>query len=396
MTQLTVVRLDSLGTVVTGSTPPAAHPEWFAENGVPFITPSDIVNGNRSVCTKRFLSETGVEAMQKRLVPPDTICFVSIGSTIGKMCSTTTQSVTNQQINSLVVNPDLANPTYTYYALNQQSEQLRAIAGGSATPILNKTTFATVELEVLPIDEQRAVGATLDALDEKIEANWRIVAIANELVNAEFMSMFGGRELELPLGEIANVTDCLHSKKPVRVDSGPTLMQLDNIRNDGLVDITKTYPIASDDYMKWSAKFSTQPWDHVITNVGRIGAVARIPEGFTAALGRNMTGVRPNNPDESGSFLTAALLSAPVRREIELRTDAGTIMNALNVRSIPLLRLPSSTATERRAFHSTWSPMYRYMDVLIEENRRLDVLRNTLLPELLNGRVRVPGEDVSL
>ncbi|OCG73470.1 restriction endonuclease subunit S [Microbacterium sediminis] len=172
-------------------------------------------------------------------------------------------------------------------------------------------------------------------------------------------------------------------------------MQLDNIRDDGLVDTSKRYTITEDDYRKWSAKFATQPWDHVITNVGRIGAVARIPQGFVAALGRNMTGIRPNDPTESGAFICAALQAPAVRREIELRTDAGTIMNALNVRSIPHLRLPKSSADERRRFHSLVAPRLILMDHALQESQRLAALRDVLLPELLSGRIRVPADEVA-
>ena len=167
------------------------------------------------------------------------------------------------------------------------------------------------------------------------------------------------------------------------------LMQLNNIRDDGLVDRTSAYCISPEDYVEWSRRFETRAWDFVITNVGRIGAVARIPRGYAVALGRNMTGIRPKSPAESGSFIAAALLSSAVRREIDQRTDAGSVMNALNVRSVPLLRLQDSSLSERVAFHEFASPFFENADTALSESASLAAARDALLPSLLSGKLRV-------
>jgi type I restriction enzyme S subunit len=166
-------------------------------------------------------------------------------------------------------------------------------------------------------------------------------------------------------------------------------MQLDNIRDDGLVDRSPVYRISEADYGKWGSRFETRPWDLVITNVGRIGAVARIPDNYVAALGRNMTGIRPIALNESGSFIAAALRSDALRREIEQRTDAGSVMSALNVRSIPILRLQESTASERAAFHRFASSLFESADALLSGKERLHATRDALLPQLMSGTLRV-------
>ena len=198
MSSLTPVTLGSLGQVVTGSTPPARHPDWFASQGTPFVTPSDITDEQRSARTSRFLSSAGTHAMAKRIVPPGSICFVSIGSTIGKMCSITTPSLTNQQINTLIVDQRSGHPTYIYYALAQRTPHLKAIAGGSATPILNKTAFSAVEIEVLPVEEQHGVGNLLDSLDDMIESRRRAIAMLEELPTARVSALTCERGYAVP------------------------------------------------------------------------------------------------------------------------------------------------------------------------------------------------------
>ncbi|MDQ0613480.1 type I restriction enzyme S subunit [Microbacterium sp. W4I4] len=275
----------------------------------------------------------------------------------------------------------LQSPTYRAYC--------RAHGTGTTNLDLSRNDFLAFEFRLPPLPEQQAIAEVLGALDDKIAANVTKVTLLLEVVSAEFTKRFGDRRLDIELGTLAEIVDCLHSKKPERVSAGRMLMQLNNIRDDGLVDDATTYSIAEQDYDRWSARFETRAWDFVITNVGRIGAVARIPVGYVAALGRNMTGIRPRDADESGSFIAAALLSSAVRREIEQRTDAGSVMNALNVRSIPLLRLQESSAVERATFHEVAAPLLESADTTLAENRALAAARDALLPKLMSGALRV-------
>jgi type I restriction enzyme, S subunit len=102
-----------------------------------------------------------------------------------------------------------------------------------------------------------------------------------------------------------------------------------------------------------------------------------------------MTGIRPVSPSNDGAFLLASLLSRAVRDEIELRTDSGTILNALNVRSIPALRLPTTSRPEREAFHRFAAPLLNLADSLQQERLNLSRQHDELLPLLLSGRIRV-------
>jgi type I restriction enzyme S subunit len=102
-----------------------------------------------------------------------------------------------------------------------------------------------------------------------------------------------------------------------------------------------------------------------------------------------MTAIRPKNAEESGAFLVAALRSKPVRGEIGLNTDSGTVMDALNVKNIPTLRLPRASDVERRAFQEVAGPLLVAADVLRDEISALAATKEELLPLLMSGRVRV-------
>ena len=292
--------------------------------------------------------------------------------------------------------PAVTSSAYLYYALRSPAAQAALLvkAEGSTVHHLNVPDIRSFDVRIPQLPEQQAIAEVLGALDDKIAANTRLVDLVLTTTNSEFARRFGERGLEVPLGDLADVVDCLHSKKPERTSDGPPLMQLNNIRDDGLLDRGLNYPISTEDYVEWSRRFEARAWDLVITNVGRVGAVARIPEGYVAALGRNMTGIRPRDAAESGSFIAVALLSNAVRREIELRTDAGSVMSALNVRSVPLLRLQYSSPAERRAFHDVASPLLEAADQSLSENATLAVTRDALIPLLISGKLRVRDAEV--
>lgn len=193
------------------------------------------------------------------------------------------------------------------------------------------------------------------------------------------------------IGEIAEVIDRLHSKKPQRQPSGKPLIQLNNIIDDGILNMADTFYISEDDYAKWISRCEVKPGDCVITNVGRIGAVSQVPRGTTAAMGRNMTCIRPG---AYAATVITALCSNAMRYEIEKRTDAGTIMNALNVRNIPKLEFYLPPAEVRDSVEATLKTIQDARELLLKERQEFAALRDALLPKLMSGEIDVSKIDL--
>lgn len=79
-----------------------------------------------------------------------------------------------------------------------------------------------------------------------------------------------------------------------------------------------------------------------------------------------------------------------MKSEIENKTDAGTILNALNVRSIPLLRCVLAPHNVLHKFESTSRPLRAGMEKNLQHIHTLSNLRDTLLPRLTSGQLRLP------
>lgn len=379
MTATATVLLSSLGEIVTGSTPPAAHPEWFANTGMPFITPSDIQGGVRFVRTTRFLSDEGAKALKTRVLPPNTVCFVSIGATIGKMCTTTEPSVTNQQINSLIVNRDTVDPTYIYYVISQRADELTAIAGGSATPILNKSAFSAITVDVLPLAEQRAIAEVLGALDDKIETNRRVIDRVEHLARACAESSPD----KVALGDVASVErntrapamfaseEVDHYSIPAFDSMGLPIREIGGNIKSGKYEVTGTMVLVS----------------KLNPHIPRVW-YASTETGTLAIASTEFICVRPSDgvsPEE----LWACCSSSQFTTECQERVT-GTTGSHQRVRPEDAMAVsipdPRSLSDATR---STIGDTVVLASVVRREITRLADLRDALLPKLLSGELRV-------
>ncbi len=194
-----------------------------------------------------------------------------------------------------------------------------------------------------------------------------------------------------PLSDIAIVIDCLHSKKPSSTeDSIYQLIQLDNIRDDGFLDLSATrYMISQTDYEIWTLKCEIIEGDCVITNVGRIGAVSQAPYGTKAAMGRNMTCIRLKQEINLQAYFITVLLSNHMRRQIQSNTDEGTIMGALNVKNIPKLLFPIFEPFVMTELEEVLFPLRKQIEYNNLQNQTLAQLRDALLPKLMSGELDV-------
>lgn len=165
-------KISNLGTVVTGNTPSSNNPEHFGSK-TPFVTPSDFKNyGKLIIDSERFLSDEGVKALSKRLLPVNSVIVTCIGSDMGKVAINKVECVTNQQINSIIPQKDLITVDYLYYDLVNKYEYLKNLStGGSTMPIINKTRFEQIEILVPTFDVVSKFQNLIDSFNNRIEDN---------------------------------------------------------------------------------------------------------------------------------------------------------------------------------------------------------------------------------
>lgn len=161
-------RVEELGEIVTGSTPPTAEPLLFGGD-IPFISPADLGDLRWVRHAGKTLSKAG--ALRGRQLPKETVLVVCIGSTIGKVGMTEEEiSATNQQINAIRCGSDY-DPCFVHYLMRWNADSVRSHSSPSPVPILTKGAFSKIRVAVpRTIEEQRTIGRVLASIDDRLES----------------------------------------------------------------------------------------------------------------------------------------------------------------------------------------------------------------------------------
>jgi type I restriction enzyme S subunit len=139
-----VVNVGEMGEIVCGKTPATADKENYGGN-IPFITIPDMHENIFITSTATCLTEKGAATQPKKLLPRLSVC-VSCIATPGLVSITSVPSHTNQQINSIICNPETST-YWCYLAISHiRQEIITGGAGGSATLNLNKAEFSKLPL----------------------------------------------------------------------------------------------------------------------------------------------------------------------------------------------------------------------------------------------------------
>ena len=200
------VAISDLGRIVTGKTPSTKNPAFF-DGKYQFVTPSDL-DWETYYCqsTERTVTEDAKRSYPNQFIPSDSVMVTCIGNTMGKCGISSGDCLTNQQINTIVPSIGI-NPRFVYYLLIQNKEVIRGVGlgGGSATPILNKTTFSRIRLRVPSKSRWAGIASILSAYDDLIENNQRRIQLLEQSAQLLYKEWFV--HLRFPGHEHVTITD---------------------------------------------------------------------------------------------------------------------------------------------------------------------------------------------
>lgn len=176
--------LGDISKIVTGKTPSTKDADLW--NGdIQFITPTDIKEGSKyQYSTSRYV----INNDKIKILPINSIVYTCIAS-IGKMCISKFPSITNQQINSLIIN-DENNFEYVYYWLLYITPFIKTTQANTTLPIINKTDFSNFSIMIPSLKEQAKIANFLSAIDQKIELVNTQIADTQEYKKGLLQQMF--------------------------------------------------------------------------------------------------------------------------------------------------------------------------------------------------------------
>ncbi|MBE7005723.1 MAG: restriction endonuclease subunit S [Ruminococcaceae bacterium] len=203
-----MVTVGDLGKIITGKTPPTKDKDNYGGD-IPFITPVDMV-GNRNIFnTERYISKKGLNTVKNCFLPEHSVCVSCIGSDMGKSVITVKPSVTNQQINSIIVDENSYDYLYVYYLMRTLEEKIKSLGkNATAVPILNKTKFSNIEVSIFDdLERQKAISSILSAYDNLIENNQKQIKLLEEAAQRLYKEWFV--DLRFPGYETTPIVDGL-------------------------------------------------------------------------------------------------------------------------------------------------------------------------------------------
>ena len=312
---------------------------------------------------------------------------------------------------------------FTYYAL--KTLDLESMNTDSAVPGLNRNAAHARDLWVPLESEQRAIAHILGTLDDKIELNRRMNETLEEMARAIFKSwfvdfdpvrakmdgswrrgeslpgmpaemydLFPERLVDSELGEIpegwrvGTVGDCFHltmgQSPPGRTynDEGDGLPFF-----QGCSDFGFRYPT--------NRRFCTAPTriakseDTLVSVRAPVGDINKAWE--RCCIGRGLAALKHKSGSPSFTYYSVWA----IQREIQQYEHTGTVFGAINKEQFKALKTVEPKLAAVDLFETFVLPLDERIRLNVSESRTLAGLRDTLLPKLISGELRVPDAELT-
>ena len=414
-----------------GSNLPAS---CYTQTGIPVIRGSNLSLGTNRFRADEFVfvSPETARRIERSLCRPDDIVFTKKG-TIGQTGLVPVDGkyglflLSSNQM-KLTVDRDVADPLFIYYFVSAPSSVEKVIRDSEATgvPKTNVTYFRDFPINLPPLPEQKAIASILGALDDKIELNRRMNATLEAMARALFQSWFvdfdpvraklDGRP---PTGldpETAALFPATFQDSPLRhIPQGWEVCSLaDKIELLSGGTPKTSEPEYWDGDIPWysvkDAPSDTDVWvihtEKRVTKLGIANSAAQIlPEGTTIISARGTVGKlaligTPMAMNQScygvrgakgySDFFTYYALRAATA-QLQQRTH-GTVFDTITRQTFETLDCIFPPENLANAFDRVVAPLLAQIRANLHQSSTIATLRDTLLPRLLSGELRVTCE----
>jgi type I restriction enzyme S subunit len=400
MSEWNLMRIGCFGNVVTGKTPPTADKSFY--NGkIQFVTPSDLgFDSYRVNNVETRLSDKVRSSFRNQMLPKNAVMYTSIAS-IGKIGISDTECLTNQQINSIIVDEKMADYRFVYYLLKYITPFCQAITGGVATPIINKTAFERIKVFVPPLPTQTRIADILSAYDEAIENNNRRIALLEKAARVLYREWFV--RMRFPGYENMQLVNGL-----------PEGWEVKRLRDFGQIETGKTPPTENQDNYGDEIMFVKTPDMHgdvfvistgeYITEKGHLTQpkkllpansimVSCIGTGGVVAINAEEahTNQQINSivPEDKRHMEWLYFTCKNLKETIELFGATGTTMTNLSKGKFERLKVIQPQQPIIEAFHQKTKDMFIVIKMLMKQSQNLARQRDLFLPRMMSGMLEV-------
>ena len=335
--------------VITGTTPATNHSEYYGD-AVPFIGPADLGKTEPITQSSKWLSLDG--AKQARLLPADAVLVCCIGATIGKVGFSGRELTTNQQINALICDKNVAFPRYVFHYCRTLKAMIRHQGASTTLPLLPKRRFQELEIPIPPIAEQKRIAAILDKAEELRGLRRRALGELDAIVQSIFLEMFGDLR-HSDDKEIAPLSSLCHSindgthKTPNYVSCGVPFVTVKNIVS-GKLDFANTKFITEAEHEELTKRTKPERGDVLVSKDGTIGVPCPVQTDAEFSIFVSVALLKPKPDLIDQEFLVAQLSSEWVQEQVRAGTKGIAIrhLHLVDFKRLKLLLPPLSLQQE--------------------------------------------------
>ena len=371
--------------ICSGGTPKSTVMEYYGGN-IPWLNTKEI-NFSRIYDTEKKITEEGFNNSSAKWIPENSVIVAMYGATAGKTAIAKIPLTTNQACCNLTINSNKADYRFVYYALCNDYAYLASLANGGAQQNLNAQQIKEFEIPYPPLDEQKRIADILSSLDDKIELNRRINDNLEQQAQALFKAWFvdfepwqGVMPDDWREGSIYEIVDVIYG--------APYKSNLFNEKKEGLPLIRIR------DLKDYSPQYYTP---EILPNTEFVcmgDVIAGMDAEFIPTLWMGNKGVlnqrcckfKSKNPKFSNYYIMYLL-----KPELEFVQSykTGTTVSHLGKSDIDrfIVVIPSSDVIED--FSRKVEPLLSEKIKICKEMRILSSLRDTLLPKLMSGELKI-------
>lgn len=381
--KMRMTQLKTIADIQTGPFGSQLHKEDYVETGTPIVTVEHL--GNR-VFTEQNLprvSDSDKARLIKYTLSTGDIVFSRVGSV--DRCSYVDKSHDGWMFSGrcLRVRPtELVDSLYLYYyfCLEETKQFVRNIAVGATMPSINTKLLGEVEIALPDLNNQKRIAAVLSSLDDKIENNQKLNENLADLLQTIYQGRFGNDILAVNQGVLSDICSYSTDKVAVSELNVRTYFSTENMLS-GKAGSTEATSLPTT-----SQTTACHKGDTLISNIRPYFKKIVYCED-KCGCSTDVLCFTPSQPCYSAYLFST--LYADKFFAFMVAGSKGTKMPRGDKQQIMTYPVVLPSEEELAGFNTIASPLLEQIYSNRAENKRLSILRDTLLPKLMSGEINV-------
>ena len=182
-------KLSDVINIIGGGTPKRSEKSYWG-GGIPWLSVKDFNSGNRYVeRSEEYITELGLQQSSTKLLQAGMI-IVSARGTVGELSQLKQDMAFNQSCYGIDAKKKYINNEYLFYLLKTKIQELKSISHGSVFDTITRDTFDNIYVSLPSKAKQKSIAHILGMLDDKIELNQKMNQTLEEIAKTIFKSWF--------------------------------------------------------------------------------------------------------------------------------------------------------------------------------------------------------------